>query len=106
MPPYWENKMPCYTDPHSYCPHGIEEIDKLNCDLNKKIENLNIYREKVKEEFEELKKHSDNLTKMLCNVMIEIEYQKPELVLDNEVKKWWKKHKEWDKKRKGTKNEI
>lgn len=41
----------------------------------------------------------DKLRAMLCRVLTEIEYQYPALVLDQDIKDWFVKHKKWDKKR-------
>jgi hypothetical protein len=41
----------------------------------------------------------DTLTDMLCRVMGEIEYQEPGIVLDQDIKDWWAKHKKWDEER-------
>lgn len=86
--------MPCYTEPHSYCDHAngkcIEPCISNNCkeEINKQKENLH-----------DLKKYTDNICRMLCEVMGEIECQSPGIVLDEDVKEWWSKHKEWDAKK-------
>lgn len=52
-----------------------------------------------KKSFQDLKKYTDNICRMLCEVMGEIEYQSASIVLDKDVSEWWLKHKEWDKNR-------
>jgi hypothetical protein len=42
----------------------------------------------------------DKLRDMLCRVLNEIGHQEPGIVLDQDIKDWFVKHKEWDKQRK------
>lgn len=91
--------MPCYTAPHSYCHHGIEDIENVICDITKIIKKFDATRKREEGDFQDLKKHADKLTDMLCRTMGEIEYQEPGIVLDEDIKSWWEKHKEWDNKK-------
>lgn len=90
--------MPCYTEPHSYCHHGIEDVDKLICDVTNKIKEFDACRKREEGEFQELKKHSDKLTDMLCRACLCFELSGG--ILSPDMQKWWEQHKEWDKKRK------
>lgn len=85
--------MPCYTPPHAYCGHADTVMDNKKCsiinDINSIIESYNYYRKKA-----------DEVTDMLCRTLGEIAYQEPSIVLDDDIKDWWEKHKEWDKARK------
>lgn len=73
--------MPCYTEPHSYCDHDKNECTEINSDKY-------------------IKSVIDNLTKMLCHVMSEIQYQIPGITLNEDVILWWRAHKIFDEKRK------
>lgn len=42
----------------------------------------------------------EKLRDMLCRTLENVEFQDPGVVLDDDVKEWFIKHKEWDKRRK------
>jgi hypothetical protein len=86
--------MPCYSEPHSYCDHTnnkcIERCISNNCKKELDIE---------KENLQQLKEYTDNICRMLCEVMGKIEYQSPWIVIDKDIAEWWEKHKKWDERR-------
>lgn len=93
--------MPCYTEPHSYCHHGIEDIDKVICDVTNRIKKFDESRKREEGEFQDLKKHSDKLTDMMCSLCLVLE--NCSAIFPTDIKDWWEKHKEWDNKRKESK---
>lgn len=95
--------MPCYTAPHSYCHHGVEDVDDLICEVTSRITKFDKTRKREEGEFQELKKYADQVTDMLCRTMQEIEYQEPGIIVDDDIKEWYEKHKAWDKSRKDKK---
>lgn len=100
--------MPCYTPPHSYCNHGIDPINEAICEFEGKFEKVrNAFQEIIKNYNQELnervkyyKEKSDESVRLLCKVMQEITSQSLGVILDQEVKDWYEKHKEFDEKRK------
>jgi len=94
--------MPCYTEPHSYCKHGINEIDKAICDFEsamKKIESefkdlVKNYNIELDDRIKYYKDQSDQATRLLCNIL-----SFTTEIYDPELKEWWEKHKKYDEKR-------
>lgn len=96
--------MPCYTRPHSYCKHDGNERENILCYVLSAVTKLDEENKRILENLQDklnyYQSNSDKITNMLCSVMGEIEYQDPGIVLDNDVKEWWEKHKKFDEQRK------
>ncbi len=93
--------MPCYTAPHSYCHHGIEDVDNLICEVTSRITEFDKTRKREEGEFQELKKYSDHVTDMLCRCCLVLETSGT--IFPSDMQEWWDKHKAWDQARKDKK---
>jgi hypothetical protein len=92
--------MPCYTEPHSYCHHGIEDVERVICDVTNRIREFDSTRKREEGEFKDLKQHADKITDMLCRMITEYERYYTINSMGEDIEDWWKKHKELDAKRK------
>ncbi len=95
--------MPCYTPPHGYCNHKDNEREHALCDVLSAATRLDeenkMILENLQDKLNYYKAKSDEATRLLCDVLGEIEYQEPGIVLSEEVKEWHLKHKEFDEQR-------
>lgn len=90
--------MPCYTEPHSYCKHGISKSKNAVCDLEKTFHELKKCIDDQSEVTIHYRRRCDLTTRLLCKVLKSLD--KDHAVFnDVEIFKWHENHQEWDKER-------
>lgn len=78
--------MPCITEQSYQKPDDVSDAwGNVGCAVTKLAKLANDY-----------KREANKVTNILCEVLGEIEYQRPCIILSNRVKEWWEKHKEFD----------